>query len=204
MDNSFVFSQKEELERSIDVSQSKLYKEEVLVLWEWSWVEVDSSEETESGSESEVPVEDLTSDESISVTHDEIPEITHSVIFKCIGVLKEHRYQETLATAARKLREGEAVPVRLTKEPHNPVDAHAIAFECKLDSTWERIGYVVREALEATHEAIDNGDVIQVRFDWVKYIVQFQSRGFYAGIKMTRRGEWPRHVLRCRSKSFVN
>ena len=186
------------------MSWCKLYHGEVLVLWEWSWVEVESSqeesnEETESGSESAVPVEDLSSEES-----DATCDITHSVVFKCIGVFKEHRYQETLATVSRKLREREVVPVRLTKEPHNPVDARAIAFECKLDSTWERIGYIVREALEATHEAINRGDVLQVQFDWVKYIVQFQNRGFYAGIKITRRGEWPREVLRCRSTSFVN
>ena len=173
-------------------------------MWEWSWAEVDDG--TDSGSQSESLSEHLSSDDSSPGANedDEIPEITHSVIFKCIGVLKEHRYQETLATTARKIREGEAVPVRLTKEPHNPVDARAIAFECKVDSVWERIGYVVREAVEATHEAIDKGDILKVQFDWVKYIVEFQNCGFYAGIKITRRGEWPRHVLQCRSKSFVN
>ena len=32
------------------------------------------------------------------------------------------------------------------------------------------------------HEAIDRGDIMKVRFDWVKYIVQFQHHGFYAGV----------------------
>ena len=93
--------------------------------------------------------------------------------------------------------------MRLTKEPHNSVDAHAIAFECKVDTKWDRIGYVVRESLEATHEAMDSGNIMKVEFDWVKYIVQFQNRGFYAGIKITR-GDWPKHVLQCRSKSYVD
>ena len=104
------------------------------------WCRTDSNEETDSGSESELPAEVLSSDELTSdETHDEIPEITHSVVFKCIRVLKEHRYQETLVTASRKLQDGEAVPARLTKEL---IDAHVIAFECKLDSEWERISYV--------------------------------------------------------------
>ena len=176
----------------------KLYQGEVLVLWDWSWVEAESNEDTDSeaGSESEVHSDE---DESISdaSAHDGIPEITHSVVFKCIGVLKEHRYQEILATAAQKMREGIIIPVRLTKEQQNPVDARAIAFECKVDTRWERIGYVVREALDATHEANDKGDIMKVQFDWVKYSVQFQNRGFYACVKITRRGEWPRHVLQC-------
>ena len=178
------------------------------MLWDWSWMEAESIEDTDSdaGSEGDVNSDEISSEESISDASatDGIPEITHSIVFKCIGVLKEHRYQETLAAIAQKLRGGVVVPVRLTKEPQNPVDAQAIAFECKVDTKWDRIGYIVREALEATHEAMDRGDIMNVQFDWVKYIVQFKNRGFYAGIKITRRGEWPKHVLQCRSKSYVD
>ena len=56
----------------------------------------------ESGFKSKIPVEDLSSDELIpDATCDEIPDITHSIIFKCIGVLKKYRYKKTLETAAR-------------------------------------------------------------------------------------------------------
>ena len=47
------------------------------------------------------------------------------------------------------------------------------------------------------------GDILKICFDWVKYIVQFKDRGFYAGILITRRGEWPQSVMQCRAKSFV-
>ncbi len=42
----------------------------------------------------------------------------------------------------------------MSPEPTNPVDAHAIAFECKLNDKWQKIGYVVREALDAVHDAL--------------------------------------------------
>jgi len=35
-----------------------------------------------------------------------IPAITHSMVFKCNGTLKEHEYQETLALVQKKMREG--------------------------------------------------------------------------------------------------
>ena len=75
-------------------------------MWKWSWME---DEELESESESSVhedsSSDDCSSDNSSSnaVSDDQIPEITHSVIFKCVGVLKEHRYQETLAAASKNL-----------------------------------------------------------------------------------------------------
>ena len=37
---------------------------------------------------------------------DSIPAITHAVIFKCIGVHKERRYQDILCEASRKLDDG--------------------------------------------------------------------------------------------------
>lgn len=95
-----------------------------------------------------------TSDSSDSDA-DVIPAITHSVVFKCIGAQKEIHYQEILALVAKKIKQGETVPVRVQKEPSNPVDSRAIAFECKVNDKWERIGYVVHEALDAVHEAID-------------------------------------------------
>ena len=63
----------------------------------------------------------------------DVPLITHSVIFKCIGHLKESRYQEVLASAKKKMAQGIDVPVKIVKEPHNPVDARAIAFMCCVD-----------------------------------------------------------------------
>ena len=80
--------------------------------------------------------------------------ITHSVVFKCVGVTKDNHLQEISAMAAQKLKKQEQVDVRLRKEPNNPKDSRAIAFECKLISKWERIGYVVK-ALDSVHHEMD-------------------------------------------------
>ena len=69
-------------------------------------------------------------------------------IFKCIGSLKEHRYQELLALAKKKINEGVTVQVSIKKELDNPVDSKAIAFACDVSGTWERIGYVVQESCD--------------------------------------------------------
>ena len=60
-----------------------------------------------------------------------------------------------------------------------------------------RIGYVVREALDALHNAIDHHKILKVEFDYVKFVVQFKQRGWYAGISITINGEWPANILRC-------
>ena len=98
------------------------------------------------------------------------------------------------------MEEGRTVPVRLKKELQNPVDARAIAFQCKVKDKWERIGYIVWEVLEAVHDAMDNQKIVSVDFDWVKYILHF-NRGWYSGIIVTKQGQWPPNVLQYRAKS---
>jgi len=46
---------------------------------------------------------------------------------------KRTQYQEVLALAKKKMAQGTDVPVKIGKEPHNPVDARAIAFMCSVD-----------------------------------------------------------------------
>ena len=74
-----------------------------------------------------------------------------------------------LATVSKLLREGD-VPVRLTPEPTNEVDARAIAFQCQIDKKWKRIGYVVKEALDSVHLAMEEQKIVRVKFAWAKYI----------------------------------
>ena len=141
-----------------------------MVIWKWQWIE---QEEFDSGSEISQTSSDLSHKNSDKDTSDSdagsecFPETTHSVVFKCIGVLKEQRYQETLALAANIIQAGQEIPVQLQKEPNNPVDTRAIVFECKVDDKWERIGYVVREALDEVHDAIDRNLIWKVNCDWV-------------------------------------
>jgi hypothetical protein len=68
------------------------------------------------------------------------------------------------------------VPVRIQKEPHNPVDARAMAFECLYDGKWEVIGYVVSELIEEVTKALDESRVTSVKFAWIRYCLnKFQS-----------------------------
>jgi len=134
---------------------------------------------------------------------DSIPSITHAVIFKCIGVHKERRYQDVLSEASRKLDDGDNVPVKLYPEPDNPVDSKAIAFMCQITgSAWERIGYAVSEVLDELHEAMSRGKIISVSFDYIRYSVHFSKPGWYAGIRIARSGEWSSTVLRSRAASY--
>lgn len=72
-------------------------------------------------------------------------------------------------------------------EPENPIDSKAIAFRCQIGDEWHTIGYTVREALDPVHTAIQNQDIISVRFSWVNYLVSWSRSGpgYYAGINIT-------------------
>ena len=110
-----------------------------------------------------------------------------------------YRYKELLALAKKKINEGVTVQVNIKKEPDNPIDSKAIAFYCDVSGTGERIGNFVREALDDVHKAMDDGLILKVEFDWIKYIVHFKNSGWHTGIKITRLGEWSQSVLRSRS-----
>lgn len=185
----------------------------IFVGWQWQWdVSDDDTEEPEDSTGSELELErsegevseEYGSDDG-GLTHgDEFFSslVTHTVMFKCIGVTREVDYQSTLCEANTSLRNNEDVPVRLTPEPNNLYDSQAIAFECQLkDKKWRRIGYVVREALEEMHRALNNGDILSVRFGWIKFIADWymSGPGYFAGIKISKRGDWPASVVRCGS-----
>ena len=151
--------------------------DQVFILWNWVWSE-DNDEDNESRDGSDGTSGEQCTDvgneddddnecdddnegngdeeEDSETMDDGIPAITHCVIFKCIGYTKEHRYQEVLIDTSEKHRKGESVPVKLEREPDNPYDCNAIAFMCKLNDKWERIGYVVTEALSDVSTAIRN------------------------------------------------
>ena len=86
------------------------------VMWKWTWLHpadcippcVSDSE----GNASPLNDVDLTSDETGSdepITDGEVPAITHSVMFKCIGSHKELQYQELLSLANKKVKDGSTV-----------------------------------------------------------------------------------------------
>ena len=86
----YVYMQEEEFSRSLDLSGKSLYGgDTVFVVWKWSWTDYDidySSSSELCTSESATSTRSSESDsEVISNRSAEIPAITHSVVFKCIG-----------------------------------------------------------------------------------------------------------------------
>jgi len=131
-----------------------------------------------------------------------IPAITHTVTFKCIGVTKEKRYQDTLKYAKKRLDDGGArLPVKLQPEPENKYNSRTIAFMCQGNIGWQRIGYVERGLTDEVHSAINDGKILNVAFEWIRYSVHFSTPGWYAGICITCNGEWSLKVQRSSAKT---
>ena len=55
------------------------------------------------------------------------------------------------------------------------------------------------EACDNVHEAINQHKILSVSFAWVRLCVYFKNPGWYAGIKITRSGDWSDVVVRSRS-----
>ena len=173
--------QKDEFERCVNIDNCDIYNDKVFVMWKWTWLDECSSDGEEDVAKlsdedaAELSDEDAAelSDEHDQDTNNAIPAITHSVIFKCMGSTKEHEYEEALALAKRKMNDGIGIAVKLEKEPHNPVDAKAIAFVIDLDGTWKRIGYVMSELLEEVHKAMDDSLILKIQVDFIKFIPYF-------------------------------
>lgn len=116
--------------------------------------------------------------------------ITNSLmVTQCIGATRDEEQQKAVEQAYMARQRGEAVPVKIEAEPKKPYDSKAI---CMVDGSWCRIGYIVREVLDEVHEAIADGHILQVRFAWVKLLLEWTlpGPGFYAGIDVAHGGEW--------------
>lgn len=136
--NAFLI-EPEEFDKSVDLDEDKnLCDGKVFVIWKWEWEEPEQNEREENSSITNVAedcdINECEDNECASTS------ITHSVVFKCMGSTKCVRSQEVLAEAAHKLRRSENARVRLRREPTNPKDARAVAFDCLLGNCWERIG----------------------------------------------------------------
>ncbi len=121
------------------------------------------------------------------------------VDFKCIGVTRDPTYQSILLEVRDMMESGNTVPIKLCPDPDNLFDSNAIAFQCLLNSIWKTFGYVVSEICGEVLDTIESGNIISVEFTWVKYKLWKKSPGFYAAVRITRKGEWSRRVKHSRS-----
>ena len=188
----------------MNTSGLKLHPQGVLVIWEWEWdgSSGDKSDGHEAVEKDQNTNEYLMSDQEDGNEDTEsvapLPLHYHAVTFKCIGSVNDSHAQEILKRVSAILKQAKEVPVKIEPEPHNQYDSKAIVFKCKLDDEWHSIGYVVRECLDHVHKALEDGTVISVTFSWAKYIVCWSRSGpgYYGGITIKVKGDWPQDVVR--------
>ena len=108
------YVQEREFSKSVDTDNYQFFEgDQVFVIRDWEWLEdYGDSESNQSEDDQEIDEFDASTNSTINndeheTDEDEIPAITHSVSFKCIGSTKEPRYQEVLASANQKIRKGE-------------------------------------------------------------------------------------------------
>ena len=205
-ESSFFVDVKEFERSSIDLERP-LLQDKVFILWKWEsdldrrqdYTMADVYSTRESPNKTDDDNKDEKKYKEPSVDNSSHAHGTHTITFKCMGTTKDNRYQFTLAEASHKLNNGSYVAVRLREEPDNPKDSKAIAFDCQLDhgAKWERIGYVVREALDGVHSAIQSQAILSVKFKWIRFITHWSrsSMGWYCGISITKSGTWSREVV---------
>lgn len=210
MHNNLIVHLVQVAEFATEVKQVKTMKvrsDGVLVIWKWEWVvnpekQQDSEscnspqsdsfcEEVETGGEDE-------ESEETSASSACTPSITHAIVFKCIGAVRDKMSQRTLRVVRDRIDKGYTVPVKLQPEPDNFWDPKAIAFMCNVDEKWTRVGYVVSELADEVHEAIARNQIISVKFAWVKFMTRWEH-GMYAGIEIRRNGQWSSKVMARRS-----
>ena len=192
----------------INVTKLQIHPSGVFVAYEWEWSEYSegaaSSQASMTMSPASSPEKSDQSEPSDDTAADvcDIPEITHIVTFKCIGATRDVQQQYTLQDAKKLITAGNVINVKLQPEPHNPYDCKAIAFVCSVKGEWRRIGYVVREALEDVHFALNNNLILWTKFAWIKYLLSFPNSGpgFYAGIDIARSGDWSPRTVASSSK----
>ena len=153
------------------------------MVWKWDWILPLSPHSVTSTPESPQQSEN----DSSEIDEDEVVDEEHTLRFKVIGVTRENSYQQTLERENELRHTGNTVPVSLYPEPENPVDSKALAFKCLLDDKWCRIGYVVREALDEVHDALQSNCITSITFRWDKV----QNRSVQIGTRLLC---WCRHL----------
>ena len=168
-----------------------------MVIWEWEW---QADEGVIHTSDSVTHISETTCSHITSDATDLSDELKRSsdaeccteklytVTFKCIGCQHDLHAQEALKHVSKSLDKWEVLPVNIFPEENNPYDVRAIAFKCWIADKWQRIGYIVKEAVNAVHDAREQKLITDVYFKWAKYLVSWTRSGpaYYAGINITK------------------
>ena len=126
--------------QQIVIENLRLVNNAIFVVCNWntaSQIQKISTLETADDTHEEEELHEEESEDVVNSSEAESAESLNTVTFKCIGATRDIQYQKILRIACERIRNGYFVPVCITPEPDN---IKAIAFECKLDEKWERIG----------------------------------------------------------------
>ena len=63
------------------------------------------------------------------------------------------------------------------------------------------MGYIVQEALDAVHDALDNKLIIDTSIEWDK-VLSALVKIWYAGVRITKQGKWLKEAVSCASTLF--
>lgn len=181
----------DEFSHAIKAKDLSLLPGGVLIVWKWDQVQQVEEEHNS--------LKDDMKDSEEDATANEISEVTHTLTFKCIGSIKESRYQKALKLASELPLDDTEVILR--PEPDNPYDSKAIAFVVNLGGKEHRVGYVIRELLDEVHQALNSYLIRKVKFAWVKYVVDWSKSGpgYYCGINITKKGVWSHNAVKFQS-----
>ena len=121
----------EEFSCEISLPNIRLINDAVFIIWESNiQCAVDESDSGNKSNDENQLEEEKTDSETESYDEEEqtgqlSPYVTHTVVFKCIGSVRDAKYQDTLRIARDLIARGETVPGRVIPEPTN---ARALAF----------------------------------------------------------------------------
>ena len=181
-----------------------------VVIWKWETVQDDVRSEkhgenmanssditpTSDTDLSDVPNEDSKeSGEETEERDDEIPEITHTLPFKVIGVAHSKKHQDHMELAFKKLyNDRYPVTAHIMPEPDNERDSEAICVKLDYGEGQHCVGYIARELTKYLHPLMKNNKIIKTKVGKIKYMTNWYRFGFYMSLLITRNGEWEHFV----------
>jgi hypothetical protein len=171
-----------------------------VVLWKWQVQEEllsdwEDLEETESEI-SHISETDLSSDKGqnhtpLSQDEEGVPDVTHTLPFKVLGIAHCKSYQDHLEKACEKLGEDKnSVTACIVCELDDEQNAEAICVMIDYGEGKQRVGYIARELTKFIHPLLCSDSIINVSIGKIKFQTLWLRIGFYMSVLVTRKGEW--------------
>ena len=117
----------------------------------------------------------------------------HTELFRINGCYKSKQRQQALKRAHHELNAGKLVRVRVNKEPDNPKDKNAIAFEVQFEGSceWNLVGYVPLAKIPKVRCAMDGNEISNMTLLTPTFFYQnVPAPAWYSKVILTKSGAW--------------